>query len=85
MIDFLKDRHDVASEETRANAMGNLAHVFVRRGRLSEAAAPSRRALNVYETLPGAYAGNLIKGLANLAMITATSGDPSESVITGGQ
>ena len=52
-----------------------------KKGRLSEAAAFSRRALNVFENRPHEYAANLVKGLTNLVMITARSGESAELVV----
>lgn len=79
VIGFLEDRHDEENQEIRANVMSDLAYVLSLSGRSAEAAAYSRRAVQVFESLPQAYAGNLVKALANLAMITAAAGESSES------
>jgi tetratricopeptide (TPR) repeat protein len=79
VVDFLEKRHDPESDHIRANAMNNLAGVFVLSGRISKGAAISHRALQVFEALPPEYAGDLVKGLANLAMITARLGESFES------
>ena len=79
VMHFLEDRRDIASQETRANALNNLAEVFSQSGRLSEAVACSRRALTIFENLPRGYAGNLVRGLVNLAVLTASAGESNES------
>ena len=79
VIRFLEDRHEAANQETRANALNNLAEVSSRTGRLPDAVLYSRRALEIFESLPPRYAANLVRGLANLAVITASAGDSSES------
>jgi tetratricopeptide (TPR) repeat protein len=79
VIDFLGDRHDAESEEIRGNVMSDLAEVYYLSGRLSEAVAHGRLAVNIFETLPYEYAGNVVRGLVNLAMFTMRSGESYES------
>jgi tetratricopeptide (TPR) repeat protein len=78
VIRFLEDPHDTANQETRANALNNLAELSSRTGRLPEAVLYSRRALTIFESLPPRYAANLVRGLVNLAVITASAGESSE-------
>ena len=79
VIRFLEDRRDIASRETCAIALNNLAEVFSLSGRLPQAVAYTRRALAIFESLPHGDTGNLIRGLVNLAVTTASSGDSTES------
>jgi tetratricopeptide (TPR) repeat protein len=79
VIRFLEDRHDVANQDAWANALNNLAAVFSLTGRLPEAVVYSRRALTIFENLPQGYADDLVRGLVNLAVVTASADVSSES------
>jgi tetratricopeptide (TPR) repeat protein len=79
VIDFLRDRREPEVEEIRANIMSNLAEVCYLGGRFSEATANGRIAVEIFQTLPRIYAGNIVRGLANLATINMRSPDPGES------
>ena len=79
VIDLVDGRPDTGSRAIRGNALANLSELYYLTRQMPEAAAASRRALNIYEALPPDASGGMIKALTNLAVITATSGARSEA------